>query len=115
MKTFNELNKTQQTKAIQLAVNSLLEGIIEGALRFNDELNQNNLQARIDKALAKAERLQTPWFASEILMEDKTVKQAIEGMAQCDAEDALYSEPSERVISNVVTLEDSTLKAGGAK
>lgn len=99
MKTYNELTKEQQTKAITKCLNNLLEGILQGAIVFNDKLNRNNLQARIDKAIAKAERMQTPWFAHEYIMD--TCKQDLEGMAQCDAEDSLYSEKNEHIIKGV--------------
>lgn len=66
-------------------------------IRFNDELNGDDLQARIDAAAEKAEELQTPWFAGEIMLEDEAVKTSLEGMARCDAEDAFYAEPSETV------------------
>lgn len=100
MKTFNELTPEQQTKAVGRATNRLLEAICEGAIRFNDKLNRDNLQKRIDKAWKEMERNRTPWFIGETIME--TCRDDIEGMARCEAEDAIYSEPGEHVIANMV-------------
>ncbi len=50
MKKFEELNEAQQQKAVEHFTSRLLEAICEGAIRFNDALNQDDLQARIDAA-----------------------------------------------------------------
>lgn len=100
MKTYTELNPEQQSKAVDRATTDLLRAIVEGAIRFDDKRNGDDFQARIDAACQKAEEMQTPWFAHEYVMD--TCKEEIVGMAQCDAEDALYSEPREVVIAGVV-------------
>lgn len=100
MKTYDQLNKVQQKAAFDKALNELLTAINEG-LRFNDKLNKDDLQARIDKAFAKAERLHTPWFSREIMLEDKYIRSTLEGMAQVFAEDALYPENHEIIIDNI--------------
>ena len=102
MKTFTELNSKQQIKAIEKCVNELLRDIMEG-IRFNDAENSDDLQARIDKAGEKANAMQTPWFWSEYIMD--TCREDIEGMARCTAEDALYSEPGENVISGIAEVQ----------
>lgn len=99
MKTFEQLTDQQKTIAIDKATDALLTAIVEGAIRFDDERNGNDLQARIDGAWARAERLRTPWFAGEIIME--VAGDDIRGMAECDAEDALYAEPDEFVVHGV--------------
>jgi hypothetical protein len=86
---FNKLTKEQQAKAINYHASELLKAILEG-LRFNDKLNNDKLQSRIDKAMAKAEAMRTPWFSHEYIMDDKYCKERIEGMALCDAEDCDY-------------------------
>lgn len=96
MKTYEQLTPEQQAKARSQHVNHLLEAIIEGGLRFNDELNQDDLQARIDAAWAAAEKMQTPWFVSEYIMD--TCRVEIEGMALCNAEDALYAEDDDPIV-----------------
>lgn len=100
MKKYDELTSEQKERALIKATSRLLSDIIEGSIRFNDETNGDNLQARIDAAILKAEKMYTPWFAHEYIME--TCKSEIEGMAQCDAEDSLYSEPDEIVISGII-------------
>jgi hypothetical protein len=101
MKTFQELTKDQQTKAVSRQLTLLLGAVLEG-VRFNDELNGDDLQSRIDAAINKAETMHTPWFAHEYLMDDVIVKEALEGIVQCQAEDALYSEPGEYVVNGIV-------------
>lgn len=96
MKHFEDLTAEQQEKAVEYAASKLLQGIIMGAVRFSDEKNGDNLQARIDAAIEQAEKMQTPWFAHEYIME--TCKDEVLGMARADAEDTLYSE-EERVVS----------------
>ncbi len=117
MKSFDALTQKQQAKAIQKCLERLVEGILEGFVRFNDEMNGDGLQAAIDAAIAEAGRLQTPWFAGEIILhkarfkpmdghvtdEDGLwpVREALEGMARCRAEDALYAEPGEDVLTGI--------------
>ena len=96
MKTYEQLTPEQQAKALEREVNHLLEAIVEGAIRFNDELNQDDLQARIDAAWEAAEKMRTPWFVSEYIMD--TCREEIEGMAQCSAEDALYAEDDDPIV-----------------
>jgi hypothetical protein len=96
MKTFEQLTDQQKDKARQKAAECLLEAIIEGAIRFNDELNRDDLQARIDAAIQKAEDMRTPWFAHEYIMD--TCADDINGMAECDAMDAYYLEQGERCV-----------------
>lgn len=99
VKTYDQLTPEQQGKAVDMAVNSLLTAILDGAIRFADDKNQDDLQARIDAACEKANRMQTPWFADAYIMD--TCADDIRGMAQCDAEDALYPEAGETAISGV--------------
>lgn len=100
MKRYEGLTEEQQKKALKVCTERLLAAICEGTIRFNDELNGDDLQARIEEAWADMERLQTPWFIGERIME--TCRDEIEGMAQYDAEEALYAETEERVIEGVL-------------
>ena len=96
MKTYNELTVEQRQHAVVYQINKLLEGIISGEVRFSDEKNNDDLQARIDVALQKADDMRTPWFAHEYVMD--TCKDDIEGMAQCSAEDCVYMEDHEEAV-----------------
>ena len=100
MKTYEQLTPEQQEKALTKETLNLLQAIMERAIGFNDELNGDNLQARIDKAIEEAEDNRTPWFAGDYVM--KAVGEDIKGMAQCTVEDALYSEPDENVIDGII-------------
>ncbi len=102
MKTYEQLTGTQQGEAVSLALNNLLADITNG-IRFNDKLNEDDLQARIDTAGEKAEKLQTPWFWAEIIMEDEYCADMLKRMAQCNAEDAIYSEQGEHCVSGIAT------------
>lgn len=88
--TFSDLSEEQKNFAVNYFVHRLIIDLIEGGLRFNDDLNGDDFQARIDRAIQKAEKNQTPWFAGEILLEDKVCRETIEGMARCNAEDSTY-------------------------
>jgi tRNA(His) 5'-end guanylyltransferase len=101
MKRFNELSTIGREKALNKCIADLIEAIASGAVRFNDELNHDDLQKRIDKAFADMERNQTPWFIGERLMEDEVISESIRGMAECDAEDALYAEDGEHFIGGI--------------
>lgn len=108
MRTYDQLTTDEQERARDKAINTLLEGILKGAIHFNDELNHDSLQAAIDGACEQANAMHTPWFASEYIMEAKfkgdglalteTVGDTLRGMALCDAEDALYPGAAERII-----------------
>lgn len=100
MKTYSELTPEQQKKAVEHFIKLDLESIIDGWLKFNDDLNGDNLQARIDAAIEKAERMRTPWFAAEYIMD--SCGEEITLMAQCSAEDCLYPEQYERIVEGIV-------------
>lgn len=97
MRRYNDLNKKEKEKAFQKALASLLEAVVTGTISFNDALNHDDLQARIDRAIEKAEQMQTPWFAHEYIMDDEHAKNELEAMARVDAEDAYYPEAGEIV------------------
>jgi len=115
MKTYNELTDTEKIQARNASLTSLLTAITEG-LRFDDESNSNTLQASIDAAFMEAEQNQTPWFAHEFILEARytpcekgmadsdglrAVRDELDGMALCDAEDALYSEHTENIVPGI--------------
>jgi hypothetical protein len=99
MKKFDELTEEQKTKAIEKTLIEILEDIVNGSIRFNDELNQDDLQARIDKAFDKAEKMRTPWFSHEYILE--TCREDLESLAICQAEDMIYLEQNEFAVRGV--------------
>lgn len=99
MRIFTELSETEQNKAREIALNELLEGIMEGmrfSSNFGSEIDGNALQTRIDAAGEEANRMQTPWFWSSYIMD--TCQKDLESMAEGDAEEALYPGCNERMI-----------------
>ena len=100
MKRYNELNDQEQEQAVEKSLTSLLTVIIEGAIRFDDVKNGDDLQARIDRALEKADEMRTPWFAGEYILD--AVGEELREMAQVDAEEAYYSEPYEVCYSGII-------------
>jgi hypothetical protein len=96
MRKFSDLTEQEQAAAENKAAEELLRAILDGAVRFNDKLNGDRLQARIDKAVTRADKMQTPWFAHEYIMD--TCAEEIRGMARCNAEDALYLDPGENAV-----------------
>ena len=99
MKKFDELTEEQKTKAIEKTLIEILEDIVNGSIRFNDELNQDDLQARIDKAFDKAEKMRPPWFSHEYILE--TCREDLESLAICQAEDMIYLEQNEFAVRGV--------------
>lgn len=102
MKKFHELTEKQKQKAIEKELQSLLEAILDG-MRFNDELNGDDLQKRIDLAVEKADQMRTPWFAHEYIMD--TCGDDLKGMAEAAAEEALYAEANEYVSHGIIERE----------
>ena len=97
MKVFDDLTGNEKDAAAARELVALVEQVVGGEIRFNDEANNDDLQARIDAALDGAEKMQVPWFAHEFVLEDSFVQEALEGMASAQAQDAIYSEPHEYV------------------
>lgn len=98
MRTYERLSHEEQAEARGHALSDLMRGILEGAIRFSDDLNGDDLQARIDAARQQAEDMQTPWFAHEYILDDEVVRDALEGMALSDAQEALYPAPETLII-----------------
>lgn len=102
MKTYEQLTPAQQEKARETALNALLTAVCEGSVRFSDSLNGDDTQDRIDRAFKKADRMQTPWFAHEYVMEDKKVAEFLTGIANAEAEQALYRNVNESVMNEPI-------------
>ena len=100
MKTYAQLTEEQQAVARAKALGELLTDICEQRIQFNDKLKHDGLQKRIDEAGAKAEKMQTPWFWHEYILD--TCREDLESMALRTAEDALYPEPGEHIIRGVL-------------
>ena len=96
MRRWNDLTPDEQQKAIEKQTNVLLGAVVKGAIRFNDELNQDTLQADIDKAIEKAEANRTPWFAGEFVYD--AVGEQLRSMAEADTGEAYYPETGEQII-----------------
>jgi len=89
-RTFEQLTEAEKAKAVEIALTDLVGAVIEGSIRFNDTLDADDLQGRIDAAMGQADARQTPWFAAEYLRDDDYVWTTLTGMAQVSAEDAEY-------------------------
>ena len=96
MRNYNELTVDEQIKAQDIALNNLLKAIVEDNLRFNDKLNGDNLQVRVDKAIMNAEAMRTPWFVYGYIRD--TCEDDLRAMSICDAEDAIYLDEDEYAI-----------------
>jgi Zn-dependent metalloprotease len=111
MRTYDELTAEEQKEAVNQEYAALLGDVSAGVVRFNDALNGDEFQAAIDQAIAKADWLQTPWFAHEYVAEavyswdvgdgttmSETVGEALRSMAECGVDEAFFPDPDERVI-----------------
>lgn len=106
MRTFSQLIAPEQAAAVEYCLTELLRAILEGGLRFNDAKNGDDLQARIDKAVAEAKRMQTPWFTGEYIIE--AAGEDLRAMAQCGAEDTSYADKDDGPIVRLTgTVKDS--------
>ena len=93
LRPFDALTRDERARAVAIARAHLLDAICAGGVRFDDEANGDDLQARIDAAAEEMDRLRTPWFLAERLMEDEHVADELTRLALADAEDALYRTP----------------------
>ena len=89
MKTFEQLDPNLQKKAVEKRLNQLLKWAAEG---FPFE----GIKKKIEEAWKKADRMQTPWFIGEYIMD--TCGDYLREHALADAKDALFPEPGELVI-----------------
>jgi hypothetical protein len=99
MKRYNDLTDKQKERAIDQAMDSFLNYMIDGTL-FLMEAEALLLKQCWDDM----ERLQTPWFIKERVMEESGLKNIIVDYAKADAEKAFYPEVEESIIR--INLED---------
>lgn len=104
MRAYTELTTEEQGQAVEYHLRGLLQAILEGGIRFNNKLNEDDLQERIDRAMQEAEDMQTPWFAGEYIME--AAGDDLRIMAQCDAEDTQYADAEDAPVVCVSQLVD---------
>ena len=93
MKTFTDLSEKEQAIAIEVATIQLLGKICDGKVRFADPA----LQTKIETAAKDAERMKTPWFMHEFVIE--TCKEEVTRAAKIDAERAYYREQGDLILS----------------
>ena len=96
MRTWQKLNEDEKQAATEVATGKILTAVVEGTIRFNDKLNGDAVQASIDEAIERANKMRTPWFAGEYVYE--VVGDFLRSIGQCDAQDAYYPDPGEQVI-----------------
>ena len=100
MKAWQQLNEAQQKWALEQAMMGLLRAIVEDGVRFDDHHSNNSeLQAKIDAAWDKCERMQTPWFWDDYIMD--TCRVELESMARASAQLSVYVEMGD---ANIVFL-----------
>ena len=101
MRTFEELDQAEKEQAFDLFTNKLLGELITGMFRFNPDIH-GDLQEAIDGAMEQAERLQTPWFAHEYIVDAEysggKVIDTLRDMAKCDASEAFYLRGNEYAV-----------------
>lgn len=86
MKRYTDLTEAQKKQANEKAFDHLFRGICIGAIRFDDDKNNDDLQARIDAAFEKENPL------------DKETENELRDMAEQDAVEAFYPEDGELAI-----------------
>jgi hypothetical protein len=98
MRAFSDLSDIEQEKAKQKIFVSLIEDICQGfVVAFLWPF-----QAQIEEAADEAERLQTPWFFAEILLDKianhARMKKAVDAYVSEVAQGSLYAEAGENII-----------------
>ena len=106
MKPWDELTEEQQSEAKYYVLGVLLRDITQEGMRLIDD----SADEAVIKAIEKAEKMQTPWFAHEYVMDAEYVDEKGEtqklstllmSIAEATAKDALYSEDDEYVIDGI--------------
>lgn len=90
MKTFDQLTPDQQVRAIESQMSAQLTSICEGFVPHE------GMRERIMQAAESAERMETPWFMFEYVMD--TCAAEIRALAVLDCEVAIFREPHEFVL-----------------
>jgi hypothetical protein len=108
MKTFKELSEVQQNKATEYFLRRILREIIEDGWIPKIE-GIDDFEERLVEAFAEANRLHTPWFAGQCVMEH--CGEELAAMALCDAEEALYNEDNGPRVIAMFMINDIELAA----
>src|SRR3990167_9558441 len=95
MRRFDDLTEKEQAASEQAAQASILEDIVSGFMRFNDEANGDDIQSRINAEGWGMVRMQKPGFLAERPMGENQVRALVEGMARSLVEDTYFLEPGE--------------------
>jgi hypothetical protein len=91
MRTYSQLSKSEQLQAIQI----ILVDIVN--LFFTGVKPPIFLAQQINTIFQKAEENNTPWFAGEMMLNDKELRKQLEILAEEEAKNALYPYPREHV------------------
>ena len=95
MLTYRQLTDDDRFLAHERFITELLESIQNGNVSFGDRENGSDIQERINKHAAKATKLKTPWFLSDMIQDDAELKEMLMQIAVAEAQEALYLEPGE--------------------
>lgn len=99
MKTFKELSTEEQNKAVEFCTNELVATITQDDI-IPDCMD--DYASEIEAVLEEADRLETPWFAHEMLMElllsNKELHKTVTTKARTIAEIAYFPEASDTMI-----------------
>lgn len=98
MRTFSDLSNSEQAMAKEkifgLLIQELCEGFVGACLW--------GFEKQIEAAIEESERLQTPWFLGQILVEtierNAKMKKAVDAFVNETAQGSLYPEARENII-----------------
>jgi hypothetical protein len=97
MRQWKDLSETERKTALSVARSEVLQRAVEWPSDYvcgDDE----DLTERYERAVAEMERMQTPWFLHERLVEDERLSASINGLVTDYAERAFYPAPDEPVL-----------------
>lgn len=84
---WTDLGEKQQSLLLKKQINLQLKWVIEVGFEEWEELYSN-----LAIAWQKANKMQTPWFIGEYIMDDPELKKYIEAIAEACLEETLYSD-----------------------
>jgi hypothetical protein len=97
MKRYDDLTESKKAEAIERCIVKGIRFVMDGG-RLDDAANGNDLRARMDAAMKKAEDMKTPWYAVAYMMDDEVLKRHFMLLGKSVAESAYYPEHGELVV-----------------
>src|ERR1035437_5518382 len=90
MKTFSQLSRDQQVRAKMLALETLVESVLEGVVEFTPILKEN--RERLKRLLSDARKSEHHAFAKAFILEDEKMSNEFKGAVMAVVEGAFFTD-----------------------